>query len=282
MYPRTRIRIRCAEAGARAAVYGWPGPHVPRLGLIWWCRRPYTGPVIARAYLVVNADDLGYSSGVNRGIFDAHDRGIVTSASLMVRRPASASAAVGARSRPQLGLGLHVDLGDWVADAGEFRRHGAFVDHVDPAAVAAEVDGQIERFNEIVGHDPTHLDSHHHLHREEPLRSVLDERAWNLGIPLRHTSEAHYCGEFYGQDANGVTLPGALRPERLAALLRALPDGANELRCHPGYAYNLASSYGMERELELRALCDARLPAVLAEERIALVSFAELRERLAA
>src|SRR5262249_5880791 len=102
------------------------------------------------------------------------------------------------------------------------------------------------------------------------------------GLPLRYTSEASYCGEFYGQSAEGKPLLDRLRPERLVALLRRLPDGAHELCCHPGYAYGITSSYAVERELELRALCDPRLDAVLAEERIELVTFAELRDPLPA
>jgi predicted glycoside hydrolase/deacetylase ChbG (UPF0249 family) len=223
-----------------------------------------------RAYLVVNADDLGYSRGVNRGIFEAHDRGIVTSTSLMVCRPAAEAGVAEARSRPRLGVGLHVDL-DRLP-----------LDQADPSAVSGEVYGQLDRFHALVGRGPTHLDSHRHLHLQEPLRSVLQGLAWDLGVPLRHTSEARFWGEFWGQTERGDALPGALRPESLAALLRRLPDGAHELGCHPGYAYGLESSYGSEREVELRTLCDPRLWPVLAEERIALVSFAELREQLAA
>ena len=50
--------------------------------------------------LIVNADDLGRSSGINRGIGIAHERGIVTSASLMVRLPAAREAAAYARGLP--------------------------------------------------------------------------------------------------------------------------------------------------------------------------------------
>src|SRR6266568_9642133 len=53
-------------------------------------------------YLIVNADDFGFSEGVNRGILEAHDKGIVTSASLMVERPAAVEAADRARERPRL------------------------------------------------------------------------------------------------------------------------------------------------------------------------------------
>ena len=54
----------------------------------------------AARVLIVNADDFGLSAGVNRGIVEAHERGIVTSASLMVRRPAAREAADYARTHP--------------------------------------------------------------------------------------------------------------------------------------------------------------------------------------
>ena len=71
--------------------------------------------------LVVNADDFGRSPGVNAGIADTHERGIVTSTSLMVRWPAAEQAAAYARQTPTLAVGLHADLGEWA------RRDGAWV-----------------------------------------------------------------------------------------------------------------------------------------------------------
>src|SRR5437764_15380237 len=70
--------------------------------------------------LIVNADDFGLSEGVNRGILRAFDDGIVTSASLMVRQPAAASAAGEAALRPELSVGLHLDLGEWVFRNGSW------------------------------------------------------------------------------------------------------------------------------------------------------------------
>ena len=64
-------------------------------------------------YLIVNADDFGQSPGVNRGVIAAHERGVVTSTSLMVRWPSAAAAAAYAREHPALSVGLHVDLGEW-------------------------------------------------------------------------------------------------------------------------------------------------------------------------
>src|SRR5918994_7702206 len=64
-------------------------------------------------YLIVNADDFGYTRGVNRGIVEAHEHGIVTSASLMVKQRAAEEAAAYARSHTQLSLGLHIELRRW-------------------------------------------------------------------------------------------------------------------------------------------------------------------------
>ncbi|TME62832.1 MAG: ChbG/HpnK family deacetylase, partial [Chloroflexi bacterium] len=61
-------------------------------------------------WLIVNGDDFGLTLGVNRGIVEAHRSGILTSASLMVNRPASDSAAALARNCPGLSLGLHLEL----------------------------------------------------------------------------------------------------------------------------------------------------------------------------
>ena len=59
--------------------------------------------------LIVNADDFGCSRGVNRGIIEAHEHGIVTSASLMVNRPAASEAAEYGREHPELGV-LHNNM----------------------------------------------------------------------------------------------------------------------------------------------------------------------------
>jgi len=76
------------------------------------CSKRWFDPMRQRL-LIVNADDFGLSDGVNRGIVEAHERGIVTSASLMVWHDAARAAAAYARGRPQLDVGVHLDLGEW-------------------------------------------------------------------------------------------------------------------------------------------------------------------------
>src|SRR5438552_3240117 len=96
--------------------------------------------------LIVNADDFGQSRGVNRGILAAHQRGIVTSASLMVRWPAAAEAAALGRAHPRLSVGLHMDLGEWAYRGGEWVPVYEVAQLADPAAVAEEVGRQVAAF----------------------------------------------------------------------------------------------------------------------------------------
>jgi predicted glycoside hydrolase/deacetylase ChbG (UPF0249 family) len=225
--------------------------------------------------LIVNADDFGATPGINRGIARAHEEGIVTSASLMVRREAAGEAAAYARRRPQLGVGLHVDLGEWRLENGDWRTTYARVPLDDADAVAAEATSQLESFRRLLGRDPTHLDSHQHVHRREPARSVLRRLARELGVPLRHYSAVRYCGAFYGQDECARPLADAIEVEALLSLVAALPAGTTELCCHPGEPDGLEAAYGAERARELESLCDPRVRALVADEEIVLCTFRE-------
>jgi predicted glycoside hydrolase/deacetylase ChbG (UPF0249 family) len=232
-----------------------------------------------RIILVVNADDFGLSDGVNRGIVEAHERGIVTSASLMVRQPAAAAAADYARGHKSLGVGLHLDLGEWEFKDGVWTTVYELVPHDDAGAVARELDRQITEFSRLMGDaTPTHIDSHQHVHRHEPVRSVAIRLANQLRIPLRGvTPGVRFCGDFYGQDGRGgMPAHELISVEALKRLLGDLVPGVTELGCHPGFDANLRSCYRRERELEVRALCDAEVRAILDGRSIQLRSFAQL------
>jgi chitin disaccharide deacetylase len=58
--------------------------------------------------VIINADDFGMSAEIDRGILEAHDRGVVTSASLMVDEPNARAAVEQAKQRAGLSLGIHV------------------------------------------------------------------------------------------------------------------------------------------------------------------------------
>jgi len=227
--------------------------------------------------LIVNADDFGQSPGVNLGVIAAHEQGIVTSASLMVRWPAAPAAASYALRDPGLSLGLHIDLGEQAFHEGSWVPVHEVVDLTDAAAVRAEIAGQVALFRDLLGRDPRHLDSHQHAHVREPARSALLETARRLSVPLRHlTPDARYCGKFYGQTAEGAPFPEAISGENLLSILAALEPGVTELACHPGLGRDLDSTYGEERAREVAVLCDPRVRAGLEALGIRLATFDDL------
>jgi chitin disaccharide deacetylase len=226
--------------------------------------------VSSRKLLIVNADDFGLTDGVNRGVVEAHERGIVTSASVMVNRPGAGAAAEYGRRRSALSLGLHVEL-----DRSRLARWGRRT--ISPERAAAELDAQLETFRRLVGREPTHLDSHHHRHRDPALRDVFEARARELQVPLRHVdARVRFCGDFYGHDGGGRPDHDAIASQTLIRLLQELEPGITELGCHPGYPDGLRSWYRDEREQEVRSLCDSRVRVAAERVGIELVSFAAL------
>jgi predicted glycoside hydrolase/deacetylase ChbG (UPF0249 family) len=227
--------------------------------------------------LIVNADDFGLSSGVNRGVARAHDEGIVTSTSAMVRQDAIEEAAELASERPRLSVGLHVDLSEWIYREGDWVPLYQVVAGEDREAVEAEVAAQLARFVALFGRQPTHLDSHQHRHFEEPIRSVVVAAARQLQVPVRGcTHGIAYRGEFYGQTGRGDPYPEGITVEALLALLSSLTEGVTEIGCHPAAEADEGSTYSSERPAELEVLCDSRVKAAVQEEGIALRSFGEL------
>ncbi len=213
--------------------------------------------------LVVTADDFGLSAAVNEGVERAHTGGIVTSASLMVRRPFAPEAVRRAARLSDMTLGLHLDLASYSVVDGAWSADEVVVDPADRTAVEAEVVDQVRRFESLVGRSPSHLDSHHHLHREEPVASVVLAMADRLGVPVRDDSSWSYRGDFYGQFGAGVSWPEGVTPKALRTILGSLTQGLSELACHPASAPHPAhGTYDRERAVELASLCD---PSVLAE-----------------
>jgi len=226
--------------------------------------------------LIVNADDLGQCDGVNAGIAEAVETGVVRSASLMVRWPAAEPAARLFTARyPSVSLGLHLDLAEWAFADGAWFPLYQVVDPDDAGAVDDELSRQLGRFVRLTGALPTHLDSHQHCHRSEPLRSRLLAAGRRLGIPVRGFGPVAYCGAFYGQTGKGEPYPEGISFDALLAVLDGLPAGTTELGCHPGAddLGGLDSMYRAERAVERRVLCDPRLPAALAGRGITLASF---------
>jgi predicted glycoside hydrolase/deacetylase ChbG (UPF0249 family) len=220
-------------------------------------------------HLIVNGDDFGASRGINRGILEAHRDGILTSTSWMADMPAADEAAAESRRSPSLSVGLHARF----TDEGE----RPVLDFDDTGACRAELARQFDRFVDVFGRAPTHLDSHHNAHRDPRLLPLFLELSERHGLPLREHSAARYFSQFYGQ-WDGETHLEQVSVENLMRMLEVeARDGVTELSCHPGYVdADFRSLYSVEREAELRTLCHPGVRQFLSEHEIRLIGFGDL------
>ena len=233
-------------------------------------------------HLIVNADDFGLTEGVNRGVVRAHEDGIVTSASLMVRAGGAAAAASYARAHPRLDVGLHIDLAEWVYGPDGWEPVYEVVDLDDPEAAAAEVERQLDAFRRLVGRAPSHLDSHQHLHRSPGVAGPVERIADRLGLPLREAAAGiGYCGDFHGETGRGEPHAEGITVESLVAIIERLPAGVTELACHPGDGEpaDLPTSYGAPRVVELRALCAPAVRDAVERNGVVLTTFERAWDR---
>lgn len=150
--------------------------------------------------LIVNADALGYSAACDEAIFRAHREGILTSTTLMVNGSAAMAAVAEAKSLGQLGLGLHLtftqvppvlptaEIATMVDSHGILPSRPEALAAADSREILAEARAQLRRFRELVGHLPTHLDSHQHAHRLPAVFETLVVLAWETGAAVRSTS----------------------------------------------------------------------------------------------
>jgi hopanoid biosynthesis associated protein HpnK len=142
--------------------------------------------------LIVNADDFGLTSGVNRAIVELHRAGVLTSATLMARAPATDEAIELARSTPSLGIGCHVVLvdgqpilppraipslvdpgtGSFLPTLRDFVIR-LFTGRIRATEIQAEASAQIKHLQSS-GVSLTHVDTHKHTHMfPAVLRPVL-------------------------------------------------------------------------------------------------------------
>jgi predicted glycoside hydrolase/deacetylase ChbG (UPF0249 family) len=230
---------------------------------------------VTRRFAIFNADDFGYSHGINRGIAEAHERGVVTSTTFIVNGAAVEEAVALSRRLPGLAVGLHVNFTN---------EANCFVDLEDPFAIRRELRAQFARYCDLMGGLPTHLDSHQHVHRDRRVRPFFAELADEFALPLRDRPPVVFKGGFYAQWEYGVSDPEKVSLAALERILRReLTEGVYEMSCHPGYvdpAFECV--YHQDRELELQTLCDPRLPGVLDDAGIRLISYRDLPEAVRA
>lgn len=247
-------------------------------------------------YLILNADDFGYSHGVNYGIIESHLRGVLTSTTLMAGMPGFEHAVSLAKAHPSLGVGVHLTLtcGRPVLSGhrtlaepnGDFHRVSYYHTDdqpLDQDEVYREWKAQIEKVI-AAGIQPTHLDSHHHVHTFRNLEDVFVRLAREYDLPVRNsrrdctdgTVQGVPCPNYLvdyieGSGADFQTALPAYAPAIEANMHRILERSFQtldcvEVMCHPAYldtAVMLHSSFNLHRMCEVDLLTKPETAAFL-------------------
>ncbi len=224
---------------------------------------------MAGRQLIVNADDFGFTRGVNAGIADAHRNGILTATTLMANGDAFVDAVRLAHETPSLDIGCHLVLiGGSMISAPNLE-----LPPTPAALVRAVLAGQIPIYKELLaqvrriqaaGIAPTHLDTHKHTHMLPQVLNAVARISQETGIPWvrvpfdvpmsyrapakkkligaalrllrgRTTRVLRKHGCRFTDHFAGFQITGRFTEEDLVKLFAELPAGSTEFMCHPGY-----------------------------------------------
>lgn len=261
--------------------------------------------------LIVNADDFGFTRGVNEGIVEAHRNGILTATTLMANGPAFEDAVRLARLTPTLDVGCHLVL---IGGRSVLPPHAPLPSGVPQllAAIALrririheELEAQVRKILDA-GIVPTHLDTHKHTHLAPPVLEAVGGISRDHGIrwvrrpfdfpmttPVSWSKRSvsnglrslrgwfHGALERYGCRTTdhfaGFQLTGAFRTRELIELICALPEGLTEFMCHPGHCdeelRRAPTRLKESREHELEALTSAETREALGRCGVALAHY---------
>jgi predicted glycoside hydrolase/deacetylase ChbG (UPF0249 family) len=201
--------------------------------------------------LIVNADDLGWTEGVNRGIVEAHRKGLVTSTSLLANGRAFGSALQVARANPELGVGVHLNLSDGPSTARVKEVRGLVNEagqlQASPENLLLRIAGRSLALEEVErewsaqiqkvrdsGIAPTHLDGHKHVQMLPGLFEIAVRLAKKHGIRAirvsHEESKLRSALSSAGEQKTGVVLKQGVQARGLKLLAR----DAREIADHAG------------------------------------------------
>jgi chitin disaccharide deacetylase len=255
---------------------------------------------VNKKWLIINADDFNLTPGVSEGILECVRCGVVTSTSVLVAGGHKQSFKK-LKKYPYLGVGLHVTItrGTPLAPRSAIKslvtKTGTFFsrcdidfNHLVYEDLLCECKAQFKQFRTIFSKLPTHIDTHHHVHKRDMIFEVLKSIALRYHIPVRGQKiNNKRCCVVSKQNARATHFCyGRFNPKKpwtktsLINIVRNLKNGITELIVHPGYAdaeLKRTSSFTTGREQELQALCSDEFKQTLQKEGIRLISFGDIQ-----
>ena len=245
--------------------------------------------------LLVTADDFGLTDGVCTGILQALSEGIVTSTSALVCDPDSRRRLANWRDALTGRAGVHLQLTDGrpVCDPEEIASlvtaNGAFprlpdgIGAIDADDLRREWHAQVSASLQSI--EPTHVDTHHHVHSNATAFEVYCEIARCYDLAARSFT-AEMTRELRARGLrcadHSADWDGASPDSLLETISRLFAGGESvaEIVCHPAHhddALDQCSLYAGPRARELEVLCATTLRRTLSDRGIALASATILR-----
>lgn len=259
-------------------------------------------------FLIVNADDFGMTENICNGIEHCHKSGIVTSTSIMANMPSLKLAEEIANRNPKLDIGLHINLSmskpltnfsnGTMTDSNLVK---ALLGRIKKESAQNEIEAQIQAAFDA-GLNITHLDGHKHVHvmpkiidavidaaknyNIKKIRLPLEEHSTKYSIKqtpkaellrllsIRAKKKLENAGFKHPDHFYGISETGNLDEEKLKSIIKNLPDGVNEIMCHPGYSN---PNDKLDRKKELMALTDRDVRREIEMSEIRLISYGEMQ-----
>ncbi len=242
--------------------------------------------------VIINADDFGLCESNTLGILSAHKDGILTSATCMMGMPYAKLALEEAKKYPDFGVGIHLTLTvgkpvlegkkSFTDENGNFKKKKMYPSgeiEVDEEELYTEWKAQIEKFIEIAGKKPTHIDSHHHVHMLPWLNPIAKRLALEYDIPMRQRDQVLDTYEYVFVDERfyeeGVTY------ETCKEILLDDSREVVELMNHVGFLdqplYDM-SSYNLPRMKELEIIKSEEMKQFVKEHNIELINFSHVKK----
>lgn len=247
--------------------------------------------------VIINADDFGFSKGINLGILEAFENGVVTDTSLMCNMPGFEHAVELMKQYPILKVGIHfvtsvgpsLTKGKTISDENGLLIHNQeSIANCNEEELYAEYHAQLQKFL-ATGFTPDHIDWHW-CYTPVQVR-VAARLAKEYNLPLRaETKEIEKYFEEQGlkysknmeQDFYNYTKEITTTADDLIEKLKKHLDNGDEetcIMCHPAYVDHTLmtySSYNLQRTHELVAVCDPKVKEFIKENNIELINFSQL------
>lgn len=241
--------------------------------------------------IIFNADDFGYSKGINYGIIEAHKSGVLTSTTLMMNMSGTFHATELSKGVETLAVGLHlnISLGKPLTDGKTLTsENGKFIKPQNlpegykycEEELEKEIRAQYDKFIELMGRKPSHLDSHLFSTDKVPeMRKLAAKLALEKDIPLRNYDIDLYNHVEFINYRNYNAKPTLDYIEENFQDIISHPYV--EIMTHPGYVdyevYN-NSSYNIQRANELEILTSSKMKKLIKDNNVNLITYYDVRK----